>query len=167
MPANNKCSKRYEEMKQKRAKMPFESSGYKFKEQRYRLEQVMAEIDRIAAVRKYRSNGYELKHCTKEDTHIFLKSIPYNLAENLGYNIVFGIDGLIGDGVDKAKVDKIKNVYTPKIERLVDDCDRVKNLLHGNIKLEYDNLKNGQSETKDLVYSAFALVDDIIIEAGI
>ena len=53
------------------------------------------------------------------------------------------------------------------IEKLVDDCDRVSNLILGNINREYENLKQDQSETKDLVSRAFTLVDNLIIEAGI
>jgi hypothetical protein len=167
MAAKNKCRKIFEVMKNKRLKNNFDSSGYKLKEKRYRMESTLDEIDRIAAIKKGLSDGYDLMSCTMSDMHIYLKDIPKNLAENLGYNIIYGIDGLMGDGVSKVEVDRLKEKYTPMIEKLVSDCDIVSNLILGNINLEYENLKQDQSETKDLVSRAFTLVDNIIIEAGI
>ena len=162
----NDCLNKYEEMLTQRLSDPFESSLYKLKEQNDRLTRLIEEIDRITDVKKGLSQGYDLQYCTIHDMGIYLESIPINLSSRLGHHVALGIDGLIGNGVDKAKIKQIKATYTPLIEELVKDCDKQKNWIRGDITYEYDDLINGRSKLRDLVIRALFIVDSIIADAG-
>ena len=162
----NDCLHKYEEMLTQRLSDPFESSLYKLKEQKERLTMSIEEIDRITDVNKGSLESHDLQYCTIHDIGIYLESIPINLSSRLGHHVALGIDGLIGNGVDKAKIKQIKATYTPLIEELVKDCDKQKNWIRGDITYEYDDLINGRSKLRDLVIRALFIVDSIIADAG-
>ena len=162
----NDCLHKYEEMLTQRLSDPFESSLYKLKEQKERLTMSIEEIDSITDVNKVSIESHDLQYCTIHDMGIYLESIPINLSSRLGHHVALGIDGLIGNGVDKAKIKQIKATYTPLIEELVKDCDKQKNWIRGDITYEYDDLINGRSKLRDLVTRALLIVDSIIADAG-
>ena len=162
----NDCLNKYEEMRSQRLSDPFESSLYKLKEQNDRLTRIIEEIDSITDVKKGLSQGHDLRSCTIFDMDIYLESVLVNLSGRLGHHVVLGIDGLIGDGVDKAKIKQIKATYTPLIEELVKDCNNQKNWMRGDMNSEYDALIIGCSNLRKIVTRALFIVDRIIADAG-
>ena len=162
----NDCLHKYEEMLTQRLSDPFESSLYKLKEQKERLTMSIEEIDRITDVNKGSLESHDLQYCTIHDMGIYLESIPINLSSRLGHHVALGIDGLIGNGVDKAKIKQIKATYTPLIEELVKDCNNQKNWMRGDMNSEYDALIIGCSNLRKIVTRALFIVDRIIADAG-
>ena len=160
------CFNKYEEMLTHRLSDPFESSLYKLREQNDGLTRIIEEIDRITDVNKGLLQSHDLQCCTIFDMDIYLESVPVYVSSRLGHHVALGIDGLIGNGVDKAKIKQIKATYTPMIEELVKDCDKQKNWIRGDITYEYDDLINGRSKLRDLVIRALFIVDSIIADAG-
>ena len=114
-----------------------------------------------------RLKGYPAQTATfkrKTDATKWIQNTESAIRE--GRHVALGIDGLIGNGVDKAKIKQIKATYTPMIEELVKDCDKQKNWIRGDITYEYDDLINGRSKLRDLVIRALFIVDSIIADAG-
>ena len=162
--SKNICRKTFEEMKTKRLTNPFKFSLYKLKECSTRFERSYAEITSIMNFKNGTGRKEALLDCTTEDIHIHLKREPGEISWRFGYHIIYGIDGLKGDGVGPIEIKRMKASYSPLIEKLVDDCDRVGDLIRKNIGYEYNNFKYGQSDILDLLMRAKAITDRIINE---
>jgi hypothetical protein len=163
--SGNKCRKTYEEMKAKRLEHPFAHSGYKLKEVAEQFESGLDDVRRIARFKNGKGNKHDLRSCTTEDIHIYLRKTPELIAWSLGFHVFFGIDGLKGDGVTNEKINYLKQQFSPMIERIVDDCDRVSDQIRTNIKHEYENFKNGDSDVFELLSKAMDVTDRILDEA--
>lgn len=163
----NKCRKTYEEMKAKRLVHPFAHSGYKLKEVATGLQRSKDNVKSIAKFKNGKSNGYDMTCCTAADICIYLRKAPENITEDLGFNVFYGIDGLKGDGVSSATIDFLKKRYIPRIETLIDECDRVSHLIRTNINYEYDNFKRDDSEIYELLDEALSIINGILADAGI
>ena len=163
-----KCRTKFEKMKIQRLSQPFDFSFYKLKERSERFQLAIDEIRLISQIKRQRNSEakYDLRCCTLGDMHIFLKALPINIAEQLGYNVVFAIDGLAGDGVSSEKIKVLKLIYVPQIEKLIDRCDLVANKIRNNINYEYANFKNGESDLCALASIALDITDNIIADAG-
>ena len=163
--SKNICRKTFEEMKTKRLNNPFKFSLYKLKECSTRLERSYAEITNILNFKNGIGRKEALSACTTEDIYIYLKDEPDSIAWRLGYHIIYGIDGLKGDGVGPIEIKRMKARYSPLIEKLVDDCDQVRDLIRTSISYEYNKFKYGRSDILDLLMRAKAITDGIINEA--
>jgi hypothetical protein len=164
--SKNICRKTYEEMKAKRLEHPFEHSLYKLKEVAGRFERSIDEVRNIAKFKNGKGTKHDLSSCTSSDIHIYLRKAPEHIACALGHHVFYGVDGLKGDGVSTATIDYLKKYYLPKIESLVDDCDRVSDLIRTNIKHEYENFKHGESDVFELLDKALVITDRILEDAG-
>ena len=162
---STRLRKKYEGWKLERLNYPFAHSLYKLEECSDRFERSCAAIISIMNFKNGTGRKEALMSCTPEDIHIYLKREPDDIAWRLGYHIIYGIDGLKGDGVDPTEIKRMKVSYSPLIEKLVDDCDRVGDLIRTNIGYEYNNFKYGQSDILDLIMRAKAITDGIINEA--
>lgn len=160
------CRKTYDEMKAKRLENPFEHSIYKLKEVAERFEGNEDEIRRIARFKNGKGSKYDLRACTSEDIHIYLRKAPEHIAWVLGYHVIYGIDGLKGNGVSAETIKYLKKCYIPRIERLVDKCDYVSDLIRTNIRHEYENFKRDESDVFELVDEALIITDSILEDAG-
>lgn len=158
----NKCRKTYEEMKAKRLAHPFAHSGYKLKEVAGRFESGLDNVRRIARFKNGIGSKYDLRSCTSADIHIYLRRAPEQIASNLGYHVIYGIDGLKGDGVDAETIEYLKNWYIPRIEKLIDKCDFVSDLIRTNIRHEYENFKHDESDVFELFDEALIITDSIL-----
>jgi hypothetical protein len=87
----------------------------------------------------------------------YLKGIPAQLAELLGYTILPAIAALEGDGMPKAEVERLLSRAETDAQRLLDDCEAVRLRLKGGIKHEYDAMRLGQSLLLELLDEAPAL----------
>jgi hypothetical protein len=165
--STSKCRKTYEKMKTKRLEYPFEHSGYKLKEVATQFESGMDDVRRIAKFKNGKGTKYDLRSCTSEDIYIYLRKTPELIAWYLGFHVLYGIDGLKGDGVPPTKINYLKKYYSPMIERIVDDCDRVSDLIRTNINYEYENFKHGESDVFELLRKALDVTDRILSDAGL
>lgn len=165
--SKNKCRKTYDEMKAKRLEHPFEHSLYKLKEVATQFESGMDDVNRIAQFKNRKCTKHDLRSCTSEDIHIYLRKTPELIAWSLGFHVFYGIDGLKGDGVRAETIDYLKDYYSPMIEQIVDDCDRVSALIRTNIRHEYENFKHGDSDVFELLSKAMDVTDRILHDAGL
>ncbi len=163
--SRNKCRKTYEEMKVKRLAHPFAHSAYKLKEVAAHFESGMDDVRRIARFKNGKGTKHDLRSCTSEDIHIYLRKTPELIAWRLGFHVFYGIDGLKGDGVSTEKINYLKQQFSPMIEQIVDDCDRVSDQIRTNIKHEYENFKHGDSDVFELLVKAMDITDRILNEA--
>jgi hypothetical protein len=162
----NKCRKTYEEMKAKRLEHPFLHSAYKLKEVAKQFERGLDDVRRIARFKNGKGSKHDLRSCTSEDIHIYLRQTPELIAWSLGFHVFYGIDGLKGDGVDAETIEFLKNWYIPRLERLIEKCDYVHGLIRTNIKHEYENFKRDESDVFELFDEALIITDSILDDAG-
>jgi hypothetical protein len=80
----------------------------------------------------------------------------------MGYNIRHAILALGGDGVSKQDITVLENFFKPEIEDLIDHCEVVRKRYRKNISLEYHNMKNGQSEFRELNFEALFITTRIL-----
>jgi metal-dependent amidase/aminoacylase/carboxypeptidase family protein len=83
--SGNKCRKTYEEMKAKRLAHPFAHSAYKLKEVAAHFESGMDDVKRIARFKNGKGTKHDLRSCTSEDIHIYLRKTPELIAWRLGF----------------------------------------------------------------------------------
>jgi hypothetical protein len=153
-------------MKAKRLEHPFEHSLYKLKEVAAGFEAAKENIRRIARYKKGECTKHDLRSCTSEDIHIYLRKAPNHMAWDLGYHIIYGIDGLKGDGVSAETIKNLKKDYLPRIDKLIDECDKVSDLIRTNISREYENFKRDESDIFELFDEALIITDSILDDAG-
>ena len=80
----------------------------------------------------------------------------------MGFNIRHAILALGGDGVSKQDITVFVKRFRPQIEEFVEYCDEVRERYRKNISLEYDNMKNGQSEFRELNIEALFITTGIL-----
>jgi hypothetical protein len=69
--------------------------------------------------------GQTLGHCcTTEDKAFWIKSIPAQVANHLGYDILPTIAALTNDGLSKRDTDTAFDTAKQKTEALLEDCER-------------------------------------------
>lgn len=163
-----KCRIKFEKSKLQRLSQPFDFSLYKLRERSERFQLAINEVKLISQIKRNRNSEakYDLRCCRLEDMHIYLKALPINIAEQLGYNVVFAIDGLAGDGLSSKEIKALKLRYVPQIESLIERCDLVANRIRNNINYEYENFRNGESDLFELASIALDITDNIIADAG-
>ncbi len=83
-----------------------------------------------------------------------LKSVPCQLAEKLGYDILPAIAALTADGVPKTVLAAELKLAQATANQLLKDCEVQRVRLKGGIKDEYAAIKSGQSELYDLLIDA-------------
>ena len=78
---------------------PLYQGCYKLRETIFDLSTIPAELDRIQAVRTRRASPDTLRHCTSEDSHIWVRKIPTYVAHILGRNVLPGLLASVYEGV--------------------------------------------------------------------
>lgn len=160
------CRKTFEETKKQRLKNPFQHSLYKLNEVARRLESSLEDVRCIVRYKNGTGSKYDLRCCTSEDIHIYLRKAPEHIAWVLGFHVLYGIDGLSGDGVSAQTVSYLKKYYTPRIEKLIDECDRVSDLIRTNIRHEYAKFEYDESDVFELFNEALVITESILDDAG-
>jgi hypothetical protein len=89
----------------------------------------------------------------------YLKGIPAQLAELLGYTILPAIAALEGDGVPKAEVQRLLSRAETDAQRLIDACEALRLRLKGGISREYDAMKRGESGLLELLDAVLAQLE--------
>lgn len=143
------CHDLFNAARAKRAKYPLTHGQYKLDEAVHRIDRwrdLIATItERIRTGGKF-GQDENLGPCMAYERGTYLKGIPGQLAELLGYTILPAIAALEGDGVSKAEVQRLQSRAETDAQRLLADCEAVKGRLRGGIKQEYAAKRRGESE---------------------
>ena len=160
MPTPTTCHDIFITARAERAKYPLTKGRYKLDEARHAIEDWRKLI--VTVAKRVRTGGKfgeteNLGPCMADERGTYLKGIPAQLAELLGYTILPAIAALEGDGVPKAEVQRLLIRAETDAQRLINDCEALRLRLKGGIKQEYDAMRQGQSHLIDLIDDALAL----------
>ena len=161
MPSPTTCHEIVNAAREKRKAHPLPLGGYKLREAEDRINQLHKLITTIAErVRKGGkfSETENLGPCMATERGAYLKGIPAQLAELLGYTILPAIAALEGDGVPKAEVQRLLIRAETDAQRLINDCEALRLRLKAGIKHEYDAMRRGDSALLGLLDMAKALI---------
>ena len=149
-----------------RPKYPIDSGECKLRETRWRLSRMQETMYQIGEYLKNPSHFYKgqtLGHCcTTDDKAIWIKSIPAQVAELLGYDILPAIDALTNDRLSKRDTDATLDIANGMAIALLEDCERQEARLKGGISAEYDKMKSGYSEVHGLLVEADRIAEDAL-----
>ena len=127
------------------------------------MQETMYQIGEYLKNSSHFYKGQILGHCcTTEDKAYWIKSIPAQVAEKLGYNILPAIAVLTNDGLSKRDTDATLDIANGMAKALLKDCERQESRLKGGISAEYDNMKTGYSEVHGLLVEADRISEDAL-----
>jgi hypothetical protein len=160
MPTPTTCHDIFDTAREMRKAHPLSSGRFKLDEAQDRINQLQKLVttvaDRLHAGGKFGENE-NLGPCMATERGTYLKGIPAQLAELLGYTILPAIAALEGDGVPKAEVQRLLSRAETNAQRLIDDFEALRLRLKGGIKHEYDAMRRGKSELLELLDAAQAM----------
>ena len=127
------------------------------------MQETMYQIGEYLKNPSHFYKGQTLGHCcTTDDKAIWIKSIPAQVAELLGYNILPAIAALTNDGLSKRDTVTTLDITNGMAKALLEDCKRQQTRLKGGISVEYDDLKTGYSEVHGLLVEADRIAEDAL-----
>ena len=150
------CHDTFAEAQLRRRSYPLEAAVYKLREARHRLSRMMKTIEAIGdflrqpgSVRSCSALG---PCCTTDDKAIWLKGVPDQVAEKLGYDILPAIAALATEErTTETDVAAELASAQARVDELLMDCEAQRVRLKGGIKPEYAAIKSGRSELGDLL----------------
>lgn len=149
------CHDTFAKAQLRRRSYPLKAGATKLHEARHRLFRMMKTIDAIRDIlckpRSARSGSALGPCCTTFDKAIWLKSVPGQVAEMLGYYILPALAALTGDGVPKTVLAAELKLAQATADQLLKDCETQRVRLKRRVKTEYAAIKSGQSELYDLL----------------
>lgn len=145
---------------------PFDCiSAYKVRESRDNIIRMINTLNEIISVV---SSGEShpvpilLGGCTTEDKSIWLKDLPGNLANELGYNLIPAIQALNVEGVPEATIDRFIQSIKGDVCQLLKDCDTMQTDTRLSVKGEYARMKAGCSEMLRICNGALVIADQAV-----
>jgi hypothetical protein len=154
MPKN--CYQSFGQGRSARINYPLRSGRYKLEELTWTFYSYR---ETLGLVRDYvtgKSTNTLLGGCVSWDKHVWLKKLPLNIANCLGYDLLPGLLALKMEGAQC-----VDSEY-PAIERecleLLEHLEYTRIVLKKNIKLEYQHMKRGGSLLEPLIKEALVLV---------
>ena len=164
--AKQTVKKAFQDAKNLRLKYPLDSGEYKLREIRWRLSRMQNSMNQIGEYLKNQSHFYKgqtLGHCcTTDDKAVWIKSIPAQIADLLGYDILPAIAALTNDGLSKRDTNTTLAIANGMAKALLEDCKRQQIRLKGGISAEYDEMKTGYSEVHCLLVDADRIAEDAL-----
>ena len=164
--ATQTVKKAFKDAQNLRPKYPIDSGECKLRETRWRLSRMQETMYQIGEYLKNPSHFYKgqtLGHCcTTDDKAIWIKSIPAQVAELLGYDILPAIAALTNDCLSKRDTDATLDIANGMAKTLLKDCKRQEARLKGGISAEYDEMKTGYSEVHGLLVEADRIAEEAL-----
>jgi hypothetical protein len=145
---------------------PLPYGRYKLVECKVRLRQIVQELNRIEALVAGRGDKWSLEHCTSEDKHFWLKSVPNLVAWCLGYEVLPGLRALTGDGVPKAGIDAAYPSIEVEVKNLVSRLDSARQMIAKDIGYEYCRMRHAYPLLRPIVEDAVSLTEDALSVLG-
>tara|TARA_B110001450_G_scaffold2406_1_gene2664 strand:- start:460 stop:756 length:297 start_codon:yes stop_codon:yes gene_type:complete len=98
------------------------------------MQETMCQIGKYHKNPRHFYKGQILGHCcTTDDKAYWIKSIPVQAAELLGYNILPAIAALTNDGLSKRNTDTTLDIANGMAKSLLEDCEWQQTRLKGGI----------------------------------
>ena len=164
--AKKTVKKVFQDAQNRRLKHPLDSGECKLLQVRTSLSRMQKTMDKIGEYLKNPSHFYKgqiLDHCcTTDDKAVWIKSIPAQVAELLGYNILPAIAALTNDGLSKRDTVTTLDITNGMAKALLEDCERQQTRLKGGISVEYGMMKTGYSEVHGLLVDADRIAEDAL-----
>lgn len=160
-------TKTFQTAQRNRQNYPLRTGEYKLVETQRLLKSYPEEVQRIADMKNNPNNPeyrHRLHRCAPVDCGIWLKGLPNAIADLMGYNVVPAIDALVGDGASYSDVQRIKGMFSGRINDLIQGCDSAQHVLKQGISVEYGNFKRGDSILAGLTGEAESIVNDVLRE---
>jgi hypothetical protein len=155
--AKHTCHKAFADALAERAKYPLTEGIFKIEEARRDIAAwralVLTITARLRTGDKFGANE-NLGPCMAHERETYLKDLPVQMAELVGYKVLPAIAALEGDGVPKSEVHRLLAHAQNDAQRLLDDCETVRLQLAGGIEREYRAMKNGWSHMWGLLDAA-------------
>jgi hypothetical protein len=152
------CHDAFAEAQLKRRPYPLEAGAYKLREARHRLLRMMNTVDAIGEYLCKPGSGRSGSSlgpcCTTDDKAVWLKCVPDQVAEMLGYDILPAIAALTADGASPTDVAAELASAQARTDELLKDCEAHRVHLNERIKVEYAAIKSGQSKLYTLLIDA-------------
>jgi hypothetical protein len=166
MPASSAgpCSRTFQaSIKEREDKCPFDHiSAYKVRESRENIESMISTVTEIIDVvssGEIHSPPLLLGSCTSEDKAIWLKALPRNLAQELGYNLIPAVGALAVEGVPEPAINGFIQSIKEKVCQLLKDCDALQAATSRSINGEYALMKAGRSDMLRICKDALRIED--------
>jgi hypothetical protein len=149
-----------------RLEHPLGSGKYKLRATRLSLSRMQETMYQIGEYLKNPSHFYKgqtLGHCcTTDDKAVWIKLIPAQVAEILGYNILPSIAALTNDSLSKRDTDRTLDIANGMAKALLENCERQETRLKGGISAEYGMMKTGYSKVHGLLVDADRIAEDAL-----
>lgn len=150
-------------MQERLTSRPFDRiSAYKVRESRDNIEHELGVVLGLEAylwAKPSRRNPYVLVGCTPEDKAQRFKTIPHNIATELGENLIPAIEALHVEGIPQQDVDAFVATLKPLVNKLLKDCDDVLAVTARSIRDEYGAVRNGTSGSEQICRDALRIAD--------
>ena len=164
--AKKTVKKAFESAQNLRLEHPLGSGKYKLRATRLSLSRMQETMYQIGEYLKKPNRFYKgqtLGHCcTTKDKAVWIKSIPAQVAELLGYNILPAIAALTNNGLSKRDTNTTFATANGMAKALLEDCERQQTRLKGNISVEYDNMEEGYSDVHGLLVEADRIAEEAL-----
>ncbi len=121
------CAQRLRDGGQSRCKSPLFQGCYKILEVVTDFSTIPEELDRIIGVRTRKVSPDELRHCTAQDAHVWIRNIPLYVAHSLGRNV---LPGLLASVYEGASPEIVCKAYTDLMQRCEALTHRLDAVLH-------------------------------------
>lgn len=159
------CHDTFAKVQLRRRSYPLEAGAYKLREARHKLLRMMDTVDAIGAYLRKPSSvrlGSSLGPCcTTDDKGDWLKNLPKQVSEMLGYDILPAIAALTGDGVSQTDVAVKLDLAQARANQLLKDCEAHRMRLKEGAKREYAAIKSGRSELYAILIDADRIAQSV------
>ena len=136
--------------------------AYKLAERLRQWEECEREVERIASVANNKSSKYDLRHCTYEDKHVWLRRILKYIAYELTADIIPSFKALTGDGMSTADIERYLPQVIRRCQYTLQVLENAQLSIKGPIQDEYDRMRSGQSIVGDALATARQTLEAII-----
>ena len=122
------CKQRLHDGELSRRNSPLFQGCYKIREVITDFSNIPAELDRIIGVRTRKVSPDELRHCTAQDAHVWIRNIPLYVAYSLGRNV---LPGLLASVYEGSSPDIVCKAYTDLKQRCEALARGMDSVMHG------------------------------------
>jgi len=152
------CHDAFGAAKAERNKYPLKSGVYKLDEAQRAISRMYESMEAIGDYLNkpgnYRPGAPLGPCCTTDDKGVWIKGLPKQVAELLGYCILPAIAALKGDGIAETDVNGELASAKANAKQLLIDCETQHKRLKSGIQNEYRAMKSGYSDVYGLLFDA-------------
>lgn len=153
------CNQRLLDGVKSRRHSPLFRGCYKIREVITDFSDIAVELDRIKGVHTRKVSSDTLRHCTAQDAHVWIRSIPLHVAHSLGRNV---LPGLLASVYEESSPGIVCKAYTDLLQRCEALTHKMDSVLHeagGNALRTCYLLKPLIQEASYIARQALAVAD--------